>query len=84
MLNGHSSISTLVNHLATATGMLPEQMRMQLRGSDDTVPWSDDFATLYPQPDTIDGYWRRIHASVGLYVSLRGDVAAAVGCRGAV
>ena len=38
---------------------------------------------VYPQPDTIDGYWRRIHASVGLYVSVRGDAAAAVVCFGA-
>jgi hypothetical protein len=42
-LSGHSSISTLVNHLATATGMLPEQMRMQFRGSEDYP--DDDFAT---------------------------------------
>ena len=33
----------MVNHLATATGMLPEQMRMQLRGSEDYP--DDDFAT---------------------------------------
>ena len=33
---------------------------------------------VYPQPDTMGGYWRRIHASMGLYVSVRGDVAAAV------
>ena len=33
------------------------------------------------QPNTMGRYGRRIHASMGLYVSLRGDVAAAVVCR---